>query len=91
MANFAIEIPDEQVERIITALCANYQYNATISDPHSDNPQDSIDNPQTPYQFANERVREYLIENTISYEAKLDRQQAIIGLDAPPMITDPTI
>ena len=35
MATFAIEIPDEQVERILTAICANYQYDATISEPNS--------------------------------------------------------
>ena len=91
MANFAIEIPDEQVERILNALCDNYQYNATVSDPNSDNPQDSIDNPQTPYQFANEIVRKYLVENTVSYEAKLARQQAMNSLDAAPVITDPAI
>ena len=91
MATFAIEIPDEQVERILTALCANYQYDATISDPNSDNPQDTIDNPQTPYQFANEIVRKYLVENTVSYEAKLARQQAMNSLDAAPVITDPAI
>ena len=91
MATFSVEIPDEQVERILTAVCANYNYNAQISDPDSDDPNATIDNPQTTYQFANEQVRKYLIENTVAYEAKLAKQQAMNSLAAAPVITDPAI
>ena len=61
------------------------------SDPDSDDPNATIDNPQTTYQFANEQVRKYLIENTVAYEAKQARQAALNTLSDPPQITDPAI
>tara|TARA_R100000008_G_scaffold70253_1_gene47813 strand:- start:2428 stop:2709 length:282 start_codon:yes stop_codon:yes gene_type:complete len=91
MATFCVEIPDADIERILTAVCANYNYNAQISDPDSDDPNATIDNPQTTYQFANEQVRKYLIENTVAYEAKQARQAALNTLSDPPQITDPAI
>ena len=61
-----------------------------FSDPDSiDDPNATIDNPQTPYQFANQQVRKYLIENTTSYEAKQARQAALSNLSDPPQVTDP--
>ncbi len=94
MATFCVEIPDGDVDRILTAICANYNYQATITDPNSDDPSipsATIDNPQTPYQFANEQVRKYLIENTTAYEAKQARQAALNTLSAPPQVTDPAV
>ena len=91
MATFCVEIPDGDVDRILTAVCANYNYQAKITDPNADNPNTTIDNPQSPYQFANEKVRKYLIENTTSYEAKQARQAALNTLSAPPQITDPAL
>jgi hypothetical protein len=91
MATFCVEIPDGDIDRILTAVCANYQYNATISDPASEDPNVTINNPQTPYQFANQQVRKYLIENTTSYEAKQARQAALSNLSDPPQVTDPAV
>ena len=36
MASFSIEIADDQVDRVITAMCANYHYRAQISNPDFD-------------------------------------------------------
>ena len=92
MATFCVEIPDGDIDRILTAVCANYNYQARISDPNAiDDPSATIDNPQTPYQFANAQVRHYLIENTTSYEAKQARQAALNTLSAPPQVTDPAL
>ena len=33
MAVFSIEIADEDIERIITAVCSTYNYNAQVVDP----------------------------------------------------------
>ena len=103
MASFTIEISDDQVERVITALCANYHYNTQISNPDFDpaleleedydpttNPQ-TIDNPETPYQFANRVTREYLQNNTVSYELQQAKIAAKANQVAPPAITDPAI
>ena len=103
MALFSIEIADDQVERVIDALCANYHYRSQISNPDYDpaledrggedydpttNP-DIIDNPETKNVFANRMVREYLINNTQAYEVQLAKQQALFGLESNPDITNP--
>ena len=90
MATFCVEIPDADVDRVLAAICANYQYNIRVPDPNAiDDSNATIDNPQTPYQFANQQVRKYLIENTTSYEAKQARQAALSNLSDPPQVTDP--
>ena len=103
MAQFSIEIADDQVERVITAVCANYNYRPQISNPDFDpsledregedydpstNPE-TLDNPETQDAFANRMVREYLINNTQAYETQLAKQQAFSSLGANPDITNP--
>ena len=103
MAVFSLEISDDQVERVITAMCANYHYNSQISNPDYDpsleleededydpstNPE-TIDNPETPYQFANRIVREYLINNTQAYEVQQLKVNALSAMADSPTITDP--
>ena len=103
MASFSIEIPDDQVDRVITAMCANYHYPAQISNPDYDptlemeedydpstNPQ-TIDNPETPGSFANRTVREYLINNTQAYEVQVAKEQARRNLAAAPVILNPAL
>ena len=72
MATFCVEIADESVGRVITAMCANYGYQAMISNPNWNpaeptdpvtNPE-QIPNPETPDQFANRMTRDYLMNNT---------------------------
>ena len=103
MAVFSLDISDDQVERVITAMCANYHYNSQISNPDYDptleveegedydpatNPE-TIDNPETPYQFANRIVREYLINNTQAYEVQQLKVNALSAMADSPTITDP--
>jgi len=97
MAQFSVEIQDEDVNRVITAVCANYGYNSTVENPSFDpendpdpatNPE-TIANPETPFQFANRMARTFLMEHTIAYETKLAQQQ--LANPVPPSISDPAV
>jgi hypothetical protein len=105
MALFSIEIADDQVDRVIDALCANYHYRLQISNPDFDpaledregenydpstNPE-TIDNPETKNVFANRMVREYLINNTQAYEIQQLKTNAISALAENPAISDPNV
>tara|TARA_B100000745_G_C19851376_1_gene282782 strand:- start:8 stop:325 length:318 start_codon:yes stop_codon:yes gene_type:complete len=105
MASFTIEIADNQVERVITALCANYNYNSQISNPDYDpsleveegedydpatNPE-TLDNPETSYSFANRMVREYLINNTKAHEIQQLKANAVSAMADNPTISDPSV
>ncbi len=92
---FCVDIADEDVERVITAMCANYNYKDTIPNPNFDpeqpedpstNPSD-IPNPETRYQFVNKMGRDFLINNTVAYELKLEKSN--VPKPTPPDITDP--
>ena len=94
MAVFSIEIADEHVDRILTAMCANYKYEAQVRDPNSSsetNPGAMMDNPESPYHFVNRITREYLINNTTDYEIKLAKQQALASVGSAPVITNPAV
>ena len=105
MASFAIEIPDDQVDRIITAVCANYNYNSQIANPDFDpaledregedydpstNPE-TIDNSETQSEFSNRMVREYLQNHTTAYEIQVAKAQVQAQAALAPTITDPAI
>ena len=95
MAQFCITIADVDVNRVITAVCANYGYQTNI--PNSDfdpsEPQDpdtnpsNIPNPETGSQFANRMTRDFLMNHTIAYELKLEQEN--VPQPTPPNITDP--
>lgn len=59
--NFTLKVPSAAVERIATAFCASYGYQATL--------EDGTPNPQTPLQFTQRRLMAYIKEVVISYEA----------------------
>tara|TARA_R110002020_G_scaffold108047_1_gene250658 strand:+ start:652 stop:939 length:288 start_codon:yes stop_codon:yes gene_type:complete len=94
MAQFCVEIADGDVERVITAICINYGYQANIDNPNfnpdlpsdPDNPE-LIPNPENSYQFTNRIGREFLMNNTIAYELKKEKQS--VPQPTPPDITDP--
>lgn len=105
MALFSIEIADDQVDRVITAMCVNYNYNSQISNPDYDpsleveegedydpatNPE-TLDNPETSYSFANRMVREYLINNTQAYEIQQLKANAVSAMANNPTISDPSV
>ncbi|MAH45110.1 hypothetical protein CMI37_04725 [Candidatus Pacearchaeota archaeon] len=98
MSSFCVDIPDEDVGRLVDALCANYKYQDEIPNPTFDSEAESgpdsletIDNPETKNDFANRMTREFLMSNTYSYELKLAREAAISEVPTPPNITDPSI
>jgi hypothetical protein len=95
MAAFTIDIADNDVPRVITAMCANYGYQADIPNPDF-NPEEDIDpitnpetipNPETTNQFANRMTRDFLMQNTVAYEIKVEK--ANITPPTPPVIVDP--
>jgi hypothetical protein len=95
MAVFSVNIADEDVGRVISAICANYGYEAEINNPNFDpslpidpdaNPE-RISNPETQSQFANRMTRDYLMSNTVAYELKVEREN--VPKPTPPSITDP--
>tara|TARA_R110002012_G_scaffold114455_1_gene261206 strand:+ start:28 stop:321 length:294 start_codon:yes stop_codon:yes gene_type:complete len=94
MAQFSVIIADADVSRVITALCANYGYQANIPNPNfnpslpvdaSTNPE-SIPNPETSNKFANRMTRNFLMENTVAYELKIEKEN--VPQPTPPVIED---
>ena len=98
MAMFSVEIPDEDTDRVVDALCANYVYGAQIENPDFNDELESgpdnletIDNPESRAQFANRMTREFLMSHTYSYELKAARENATSSVQNPPAITDPAV
>jgi len=81
MAQFCIDIADEDVERVITALCETYGRPAMVDNPDydpseedgPDNPR-QIPNPETPNEFANRMVRAFISEVTVAYALKKEKE-----------------
>ena len=95
MAEFSIIIADSDVGRVIAAMCAKYGYTENIPNPDFDpslpedpdtNPQ-YISNPETTNQFANRMTRDYLMNNTVAYELKLEKES--VPTPTPPDISNP--
>jgi len=95
MAVFSVNISDEDVGRVIAAMCGNYGYQAQIDNPNfnpsiSPDPEtnsETIPNPETQSQFANRKTRDFLMENTVAYELRIEREN--VPRPTPPNITDP--
>ena len=92
---FCVDIADADVDRVITAVCANYKYKAEVPNPNFDpelppdpdtNPE-NIPNPETSYQFVNRMGREFLMNHTVDYE--LRQEKAAVPQPPAPDITDP--
>ena len=99
MAQHCINIPDEHLDRVISAVANQYGYQPTVSNPDFDpeQPEDetnltTIPNPKTIGSFVNEVVRNFLIENVKAWESKQAAEAARIAvLDAIDInITDPS-
>jgi|TARA_R110000851_G_scaffold307931_1_gene466648 hypothetical protein len=94
MAQFAIEIADEDVARVLGAVAANYNRPEKVAnpdyDPNAENPVDElIDNPETLPQFANRIVRQFLAEHVTSYEVRSAKEAAAAAADTAVNIFDP--
>ena len=93
MAQFTITIADEDVSRVITALCKNYGYQSDIPNPDFDPSLTvntipaTIPNPESSAQFANRMTRGFLMEHTVAYELQLEKQN--VPQPTRPVITDP--
>ena len=87
MAQFTIEIADEDVNRVLNAMAKNYNRPDTIIDDNGD----EVDNPETVAQFANRIVRQFLAENVKAYEVKEAKRAAAAqaNANANPNIRDP--
>ncbi len=95
MAVFSVNIDDDDVARVIAAVCGNYGYQTQIENPSFDpslpvdaitNPE-HVTNPESESQFANKKTRDFLMENTVAYELRIEREN--IPKPTPPSITDP--
>lgn len=71
MAIFSVEIADSDVNRVINAVCSNYNYEEIILD---DNRQ-SIPNPESKFVFANRMVRQFLSDHVKKYEIDLAKKE----------------
>ena len=86
MAQFTIEIADEDVNRVLGALAANYKRPETITVDG-----EQVDNPETIAQFGNRIVRQFLAENVSAYEVRLAQQQAADALNTDVSISDAAV
>jgi hypothetical protein len=86
MAEFKIEIADNDVERVLTSLAANYKRPLKITVNGEE-----VDNPETIHQFGNRIVRNFLTENVKAYEIKLAKEQAAANLNTNVDIQDPSV
>lgn len=87
MAIFSIEIADSDVERVINAICTNYNRPEMVVDQQ--NPNSVIPNPEDKYVFANRMVREFLSDHVKKYEVDLAKKKLEELLNSPPNINDP--
>ena len=86
MAQFTIEIADEDVNRVLGALAANYKRPETITVDGEE-----VDNPETIAQFGNRMVRQFLAENVKAYEVRLAKKQATDASNTDVVISDPAV
>ena len=93
MAQFCVNIADADVDRVISAMCSNYGYPEMVDNPNFDHGEDvseenprEIVNPESSFQFANRKVREFLMENTVACEVR--RAKAALSNPTNPDISD---
>jgi|TARA_B100000085_G_scaffold255274_2_gene254984 hypothetical protein len=100
MAQFAVEIADADVSRVLDAVAVNYNRPEQVENPDFDDSQPEsetntrfIDNPESKAVFANKIVRSFLTENVKAYEIKLAKQAASEAAEAVAgvTITDPQV
>ena len=96
MAQFAIEIDDADVGRVLTAIAVNYSRPSQIPNPDFDPDaevlvDEMIDNPETMAQFANRIVRQFLSEHVAAYELNAARQAAVDAANTSVNINDPAL
>tara|TARA_Y100001938_G_C7999210_1_gene383749 strand:+ start:134 stop:433 length:300 start_codon:yes stop_codon:yes gene_type:complete len=99
MAQFSIAIADEDVERVMTAVALNYNWQAEVDNPDFDasQPEDPttnpalISNPEDKYVFVNRKVREFLADHVRAYEVQQAEKAAADALNTTVDISDPQV
>lgn len=100
MAQFAVEIADADVDRVLDSIAGNYKRPEQVenpdfndSEPESETNVKLIDNPESKAVFANKIVRQFLSENVKAYEVKLAKEAAAQAAEANSgvTITDPQV
>ena len=99
MPQHCVEIPDEHLDRVISAVANQYGYNPTVENPdfddslpEGDDNLKTIPNPVSIAEFANGIVRDFLINNVKAWESKQAAEAArIAAIEAVDIdITDPS-
>jgi hypothetical protein len=86
MAIFSVEIADTDVERVISAICANYNYqDQVLNDDH-----ELVPNTEDKYVFANRMVRKFLSNHVRKYELDLAKKALEQQLESV-TINDPEV
>jgi hypothetical protein len=86
MAQFSVEIADQDVNRVLAALAANYRRPEKIIVNGQE-----VDNPETIAQFGNKMVRNFLTENVKAYEIRVAKEQAANSVNTSVTINDPAV
>lgn len=86
MAIFSVEIADTDVDRVINAVCTNYNYKDKILTDNNE----EITNPESKPVFANRMVRKFLSDHVKKYELDLAKKLLQDQLDSV-TINDPQI
>jgi hypothetical protein len=95
MAVFSLEIADEDVQRVLDAICANYRRVEMVANPDwiegDEGSPEEIENPETKGEFTHRMVRRFLSEHVQSHELELARSQAVAAVDVSITINDPEV
>jgi len=71
MAIFSVEIADTDVERVINAICSNYNYQEQVLNENNE----LVPNTEDKYVFANRMVRRFLVNHVKKHEFNLAKKQ----------------
>lgn len=82
--NITITIPNDQIDRVVNALCTKFGYQSEIVDPSSTDIIQYISNPQTRGQFARDQIIEFL--KRITTEVELEEAKRSISVEDPNIV-----
>ena len=93
MAVFSIEIADVDVNRVMDAITANYQWQENVINPDYD-PTDPaslefLPNPEDKFKFTNRMVRQFLADHVVAHEVAAAKSAAVAATDTSITIDDP--
>jgi hypothetical protein len=93
MAVFSIEIADVDVNRVMDAITANYQWQENVLNPDYDSTDpeslELLPNPEDKFKFTNRMVRQFLADHVVAYEVAAAKSAAVAATDTSITIDDP--